>query len=385
MIERKAADRLMQLAQSFKVIAVIGPRQSGKTTLVRAVFPDLPYVSLENPDIRNFALEDPRGFLSTYDQGAVFDEAQRAPELFSYLQQIVDESPQTGRFILTGSHNFLLQQSISQSLAGRVAYQELMPFDFTEIGVDRKPDCDTTMLKGGYPPLFDQPVAHHDWFSNYIRTYIERDVRLIRSITDLIKFERFVRLCAGRIGQLLNISALASETGIDNKTAEAWVAVLEASFVVFRLQPHHRNFNKRLVKMPKLYFVDTGLAAHLLGIRDAEALRWSPFRGALFENQTITELRKIRLHNGTTGGLYFWRDHKGVEIDVLVDNGSRLLPIEIKSSATFHPEFLKALNAWRKLAGTPDATLIYGGDQHQTRSDGTTILPWFNLSRCADA
>lgn len=385
MIQRKAAERIVRLAQSFKVIAVIGPRQSGKTTLVRAVFPHLPYVSLENPDLRNFALEDPRGFLATYDSGAVLDEVQRVPELFSYLQQIVDESPKTGRFILTGSHNFLLQQSISQSLAGRVAYQELMPFDFTEIGVDEQADCDDTMLTGGYPPLFDQPIARQGWFSNYIRTYIERDVRLIRGITDLLKFERFVRLCAGRIGQLLNLSALASETGIDSKTAEAWIAVLEASFVVFRLQPHHRNFNKRLVKMPKLYFVDTGLAAHLLGIHDAEALRWSPFRGALFENQTISELRKMRLHRGTTGGLYFWRDHKGLEIDVLVDNGSRLFPIEIKSGATLHPEFLKALGVWRKLSNTPTAALIYGGNEVQKRSDGTTMLPWFNLSQCADA
>ena len=202
MIDRKASNRLRHLAQSFKVVAVIGPRQSGKTTLVKAVFPHLPYISLENPDVRRFALEDPRGFLSTYNQGAVFDEAQRVPELFSYLQQIVDESPTTGRFILTGSHNFLLQQSISQSLAGRVAYQELMPFDFSEIGMNEASDCDAAMLKGGYPPLFDQPVTVEDWFSNYIRTYIERDVRQIRGITDLIKFDRFVRLCAGRIGQL---------------------------------------------------------------------------------------------------------------------------------------------------------------------------------------
>ena len=380
MIDRKVSNRLRHLAQSFKVVAVIGPRQSGKTTLVKAVFPHLPYISLENPDVRRFALEDTRGFLSTYIQGAVFDEAQRVPELFSYLQHIVDESPTAGRFILTGSHNFLLQQSISQSLAGRVAYQELMPFDFSEIGMNEASDCDAAMLKGGYPPLFDQPVTVEDWFSNYIRTYIERDVRQIRGITDLIKFDRFVRLCAGRIGQLLNASALASEAGIDSKTAEAWVAALEASFIVFRLQPHHRNFNKRLVKMSKLYFVDTGLASHLLGIRTLEEMRWSPFRGALFENQIVTELRKMRIHQGVTGGLYFWRDHKGLEVDLLVDIGKNLHPIEIKSGATLNPEYFKSIVHWRTLAGTEDATLIYGGKQEQKRSDGITVCPWFNLA-----
>ena len=287
MIDRKVSNRLRHLAQSFKVVAVIGPRQSGKTTLVKAVFPHLPYISLENPDVRRFALEDPRDFLSTYNQGAVFDEAQRVTELFSYLQHIVDESPTTGRFILTGSHNVLPQQSISQSLAGRVAYQELMPFDFSEIGMNEASDCDAAMLKGGYPPLFDQPVTVEDWFSKCIRTDIERDVRpnTWHYRPDQIRPLRApVRLCAGRIGQLLNASALASEAGIDSKTAEAWVAVLEASFIVFRLQPHHRNFNKRLVKMSKLYFVDTGFASHLLGIRTLEEMRWSPFRGALFEN-----------------------------------------------------------------------------------------------------
>ena len=381
-IQRSAAERLRRLAQGFKAVAVIGPRQSGKTTLVRQIFQDKPYVSLENPDLRRFALEDPRGFLAQHPSGAILDEIQRAPEIFSYLQQVLDDSDVAGQFILTGSNNFLLQESISQSLAGRVAFQILLPFDSQELQAAglANPTLDEAMLQGGYPPIFDRPVERGDWFANYLRTYVERDVRMIRSVGDLLTFERFVRLCAGRVGQLVNMSALASEAGVDSKTAASWLSVLEASFITFRLQPHFQNFNKRLVKMPKLYFVDTGLAAHLLGIRDAATLSWSPFRGALFENQILTSLRSQRLHNGVEGGMYFWRDHKGLEVDLLIESAGTLRPFEIKSGATVTSEMFSGLKRWQRLAASAEpATLIYGGDRQELRSDGLAAIPWQDI------
>jgi len=378
-IPRHAAPRLARLATQFKAVAVVGPRQSGKTTLLKSQFPDHPYHNLENPDTRRFALEDPRGFLHQCRDGAILDEVQRTPELFSYLQQVLDDSPEPGRVLLSGANNFLLQETVSQSLAGRVAYQELLPFDLEELrGAGQLADtADEAMLQGGYPPLFSQPVGRGDWFGNYIRTYVERDVRMLRGIGNLVTFERFVRLCAGRVGQLLNQSALAAEAGVDAKTAAAWLSVLESSFVVFRLPPHHQNFNKRLVKMPKLYFVDTGLAAHLLGIRDEDTLRWSPFRGALFENLIVTQMRTRRLHSGVAGGMFFWRDHKGLEVDVLLEEHGTLVPWEIKSGATVAPDMMHGLRRWRKLAGIGSrAFLVHGGDARETRSDGMEVLPW---------
>ncbi|MBP7850957.1 MAG: ATP-binding protein, partial [Lentimicrobiaceae bacterium] len=278
LITRIAEKELKSLAGQFKSVAVVGPRQSGKTTLVRMAFPDKAYVSLENPDTRRFAIEDPRGFIATYPNGAILDEIQRAPDIFSYLQQVLDENQGKGRFILTGSNNFLLQENISQSLAGRVGYLYLLPLAINELPGDlpgelpgKRLSANELMHKGFYPSLYreEEQIDVGKYYTNYIRTYIERDVRLIRNVTDLYTFERFLRLCAGRIGQLLNMNSLAVETGVDNKTIGAWLSVLEASFVVFRLQPYHKNFNKRIVKMPKLYFYDTGVASALLGIENA--------------------------------------------------------------------------------------------------------------------
>jgi len=376
MIPRNAKEELLLLASEFKAVAVTGPRQSGKTTLVRAVFPDRPYVSLENPDTRTFALQDPRGFLGQFSEGAIIDEAQRAPELFSYLQQVLDDSPKRGHFILTGSNNFLLQGSISQSLAGRIAYLNLLPFTLNELPPSSVTELNAWMLRGGYPPLYDGSPEPSRWFANYIRTYIERDVRQIKNITDLNTFERFVRLCAGRTGQLLNMNSLALETGVDNKTIASWISVLESSFVVFLLRPHHRNFNKRLVKMPKLYFYDTGLACALLGISEVSNLALHPFRGALFENLVISELLKERLHGGKQGGLYFWRNSVGNEIDLLIEDNNRLFPIEIKSGSTIQPAFFKGISYWEKLSGVQGGAVIYGGDGRQERSNGITVVPW---------
>ena len=304
MIQREAEAEIRALAKQFKAVAIVGPRQSGKTTLVRHIFRDKPYANLENPDLRMYATDDPRGFLSNYPDGAVLDEVQRVPHLFSYLQQILDEKSINGLFVLTGSNNFLLQEQISQSLAGRVGYLNLLPLALSEIN-DYQSNSNQLMFKGGYPVLYNENTDPSKWYANYIRTYIERDVRMVKNITDLITFERFLRLCAGRIGTLLNMSSLAVETGVDVKTISAWISVLETSFVVFRLQPFHENFNKRIVKMPKLYFYDTGLAIALLGIENPRQVELHPYRGHLFENMVIVDFLKKRYNAGKSNNLFF--------------------------------------------------------------------------------
>lgn len=378
MIERIAKKKLQDLAKKFKAIAVTGARQSGKTTLVKQVFKNKPYLSLENPDTRNFAMNDPRGFLQSYPQGAVLDEVQRVPELFSYLQEILDNSKTKGLFILTGSNNFLLQQNISQTLAGRIGYINLLPFSITELYKAKKLPAtdDELMLKGFYPPIYDQKIPPGDWCPNYIRTYIERDVRQIKSITDLIVFERFVRLLAGRTGQELNNSALAVETGVDVKTIQSWIAILESSFIIYLLKPHFKNFNKTIVKRPKVYFYDTALVCSLLGIKNKIQLTTHPTRGSIFEGMVITELLKKRTNRGLQINLYYWRDKTGHEIDLIVDNAGKLLPIEIKSGKTINSEFLKNLVYWNKLSGEKKSVLLYGGELNQKRSTGTEILNW---------
>ncbi|HEY5469057.1 MAG TPA: ATP-binding protein [Bacteroidales bacterium] len=379
MIKREAEAELVNLAKQFKAVAVVGPRQSGKTTLTRKVFSDKPYVSLENPDTRRFALDDPRGFLSQYKTGAVIDEAQRVPELFSYLQQILDEDEKRGKFILTGSNNFLLQESISQSLAGRIAYLYLLPFTLSELAAQKTYELREIIFRGFYPPIYDQPVAADKWYSNYIRTYLERDVRQIKNITDLNAFERFLRLCAGRTGQLLNMNSLSIESGVDNKTIASWIGVLESSFILYRLQPHHRNFNKRIVKMPKIYFYDTGLACALLGIQNAEQLNYHPLFGSLFENFVIGELLKFRYNQAKTNNLYFWRDNTGHEIDLIIENMDKLYPVEIKSGKTITDKFFEGILYWFKMSGEKSGAIVYAGESGQKRSNNIEIFPWNNL------
>lgn len=380
MIKREAESELINLAKQFKAVAVVGPRQSGKTTLTRYVFSDKPYVSLENPDIRQFALDDPRGFLSQYKAGAVIDEIQRAPELFSYLQQILDENKTSGKFILTGSNNFILQKSISQSLAGRIAYLYLLPFTVSELSALEFIELNNLMFRGFYPPLYDQPVEPDKWYPNYIRTYIERDVRQIKNITDLTAFERFLRLCAGRIGQLLNMNSLAIESGVDNKTISSWIGILESSFIVYRLQPHHNNFNKRIVKMPKIYFYDTGLVCALLGIQNHEQLNYHPLFGNLFENFTIGELVKYRYNQAKSYNLYFWRDNTGHEIDIIIDNLDKLYPVEIKSGKTITDKFFEGIQWWFKISGEKKGAIVYSGETYQKRSNNIKIIPWNKLN-----
>ena len=376
MIKRDAEKEIRNLAKQFKAIAVIGPRQAGKTTLVRFVFGNKPYINLENPDKQHFATEDPRGFLNNYPEGAIFDEVQRVPELFSYLQQVLDEDKTKGKFILTGSNNFLLQESISQSLAGRIAYLYLLPFTMSELKSDKPYDLTTQLLKGFYPPIYDQDISFEKWYPNYIRTYIERDVRQIKNITNLNTFSRFLRLCAGRTGQLLNMSNLALETGVDNKTIDSWLGILENSFIIFRLYPHHRNFNKRVVKMPKLYFYDTGLVCALMGIHDNQQLNLHPLYGNIFETYVVSELKKNIFNNGINMNLFFWRDNIGHEIDILIEKGNSLFPVEIKSGQTITNDFFKTVEYWKKLSKTETGTVIYSGDSMQTGSNNIRVIPW---------
>lgn len=375
MIQREAEAEIRALAKQFKAVAIVGPRQSGKTTLVRHIFRDKPYANLENPDLRMYATDDPRGFLSNYPDGAVLDEVQRVPHLFSYLQQILDEKSINGLFVLTGSNNFLLQKQISQSLAGRVGYLNLLPLALSEIN-DYQSNSNQLMFKGGYPVLYNENTDPSKWYANYIRTYIERDVRMVKNITDLITFERFLRLCAGRIGTLLNMSSLAVETGVDVKTISAWISVLETSFVVFRLQPFHENFNKRIVKMPKLYFYDTGLAIALLGIENPGQVELHPYRGHLFENMVIVDFLKKRYNAGKSNNLFFWRDNVGNEIDLLIESGTRPVPVEIKSGQTVTNDYFKGILFWNKISQTEGGYVLYNGDMVQKRSNGITIVPF---------
>jgi len=377
-ILRESTQYLIELSRQFKAVAVIGPRQSGKTTLVRSTFLTKPYANLENPETRRFAIEDPKGFLASYPDGAVLDEIQRVPELFSWLQVVLDEHPNPGMFILTGSNNFLLEEKISQSLAGRVGYLHLLPLSIREIG-ELEINMNALLYKGGYPGVFDMPGGAKHFYPNYIRTYVERDVRQLKNISDLYTFERFVRLCAGRVGQLLNLSNLAVECGIDGKTAASWLGVLEASFVVFRLYPWHENFNKRIVKMPKLYFYDTGLVSSLLGIEYASQWEYHPLRGAIFENLVILEHQKRMFNSGQRGKLYFWRDSNGNEVDLIIDSGGIKKAVEIKSGQTIHPDFFKGIGYWNKISGSTGGSIIYGGMDKQVRSDGIEVNTIYSI------
>jgi hypothetical protein len=383
MIPREAETTLRHLAEGYPVLAITGPRQSGKTTLARAVFASHAYVSLENPEQREFAQTDPRGFLASRAEGVVIDEAQRSPELFAWLQGVVDEEPRPGRFVLTGSSQFGLLSGISQSLAGRVALLNLLPFTSTELSGAGllAASLDEVLFTGSYPPIFDRRLEPGGWYGNYVQTYLERDVRQLINVRDLTQFQRFLRLCAGRTGQLLNLSALGDETGVSHNTVRDWISVLEASFVVHRLPPYHRNFNKRLVKTPKLYFLDSGLAAWLLGIESPAQLATHPLRGALFETWVVAELLKKRLNSGRPSNLSFWRDRSGHEVDVVLEAGGEPVPLEIKSGATITRDALRGLEQWRQISGRAGhACLVYGGGEAQTRRD-VRIVPWREIGQ----
>lgn len=387
MISRSSANTLKKLAKGYPVIAITGPRQSGKTTLARFIFKHKPYVSLEDPDQMEFANEDPRGFLASYPDGAVLDEAQRCPSLFSYIQGIVDQNKRPGLFVLTGSQQFGLISRITQSLAGRVGLLHLLPFSLGELktGNIMPEGLNELLLKGFYPPVYAQNLSPSSWYANYVFTYIERDVRQIVSVRDLSVFQRFVRMCAARTGQILNLSGLANDCGITHNTARAWLSVLEASYIVFLLRPHHRNFRKRLIKTPKLYFYDTGLAAWLLGINDSKQMLIHAMRGPLFESMVVGELLKGRYNRGLASHLHFWRDNAGNEVDVLVEKADALIPIEIKSGQTVTKDYFTGINKWLAIANAAAGSpyVIYGGNDSHKRS-GTDILSWHDIIRLSE-
>jgi hypothetical protein len=389
---------LRRAARQYPIVTLTGPRQSGKTTLAKAAFPGHAYASLEDPDQREFATADPHGFLAQFRERVILDEVQRVPQLFSYIQTAVDRETTNGRYILTGSQSFLLMRNVSQSLAGRAAILHLLPFAWSELQ-GRQPlslktlgrvtpsraaaktlDLMDVLFTGFYPAIHDRGLAPQDWLANYYRTYVERDVRELLNVGDLEAFGRFVRLCAGRNGQLLNLSSLATDCGISQPTARRWISVLEASFLVLLLRPHHRNFRKRLVKSPKLYFLDTGLLAYLLRIRSPDELRTHSSRGAIFESFVISELAKNAIHRGEEPSLTFWRDSVGHEVDVILDRGPELVPVEIKSGETLAEDAFAGLRYWLGLAETPDApaALIYGGPDSFRRS-GVVATSWADL------
>jgi hypothetical protein len=384
-IPRDVAPHLLALCRSFPVVTITGPRQSGKTTLCRQLFPEKAYVSLEALDQRAFAATDPRGFLGGYPEGAVIDEVQRVPDLLSYLQVEVDERPAAGRFILTGSANLALLQSVSQSLAGRTGLVTLLPCSRPEY--ERFPGAPSSpweqVWRGGFPAVPDRAIAPPDWFETYVATYVERDVRQITNVVDLSAFQTFLGLIAGRVGQLLNLSQLGADSGVRHNTARAWLSVLEASYVAFRLHPFHANVRKRLVRAPKTYFYDPGLACYLLGIRSPGQLETHPLRGALFENYVVCEILKATLNAGRRPRLSFYRDHQGHEVDLLVERGDSGAAVEVKSGQTITDEFFAGLEWLAAQDLGPDrprleAFLVYAGPERQRRRQGE-VLPWSGL------
>lgn len=383
MIKRAAESRLRKLAATFRSVAVIGPRQSGKTTLCRLVFPHKPYVSLENPDTLEYAKTDPRSFLSQYKNGAILDEVQKAPQLFSYLQQVLDETKKRGLFILTGSNNFLLQENIIQTLSGRIAYQQLLPLSFRELRDSKKMKASYAwhIVHGGYPEVIARKIDPADWYPGYLSTYVERDVRQLKNITNLSQFTKLLRLCAGRTGHILNMTSLANDCGLDQKTIQSWLAILQSSFIIYLLKPYHNNFNKRIIKSPKLYFYDTGIACSLLGINNPKQVVIHAAKGPLFENMIISELLKERMNSGRPDNLYYWRDKTGNEVDIVADQAGKLTVIELKAGETISSDYFKGLDYFTSLhKKTSAALVVYGGSETQKRANNVTISPWNDLT-----
>ncbi len=381
MILRESATIIGILRKQFPVITLTGPRQSGKTTLLKSLYKDIPYASLEDIDVRNAAVSDPRGFLSNFPEGAVLDEIQRTPELFSYIQTIVDTNKEI-HFVLSGSQNFLLLETISQTLAGRAAVLKLLPFSISELQNEKlvPNSYEELIFTGMYPGIYDRRIDPEYFYPSYIGTYIERDVRQIRNIENLNSFSNFLQLCAGRTGQVVNLNSLATDAGISPNTVKSWLSILEASFIIYFLQPYYKNYNKRIIKSPKLYFYDTGLVCSLLGLRSAKQVKTFHSKGALFENLIITDLIKSRLHKGENPKFYYWQNKTKQEIDLVIDKPDGPVPYEIKSGMTMNENYFTHLKYWQKLSGekTENLNVIYGGDTSLSTSIGNYIS-WKNI------
>lgn len=424
MIKRHLGDYIKSVSKKYPVVTIVGPRQSGKSTLARAAFAEYDYVSLEEPDRREFALKDPRGFFKRFNGPLIIDEVQRAPELLSYIQGMVDEPGSARNFVLTGSHQLLLLEKISQSLAGRTVITKLLPFSLRELegrppgqtlefgtyaaaekpenhaakktgkmvktaktaligGPAEKKDIEYYMFTGGYPRIYDRGLDAGEWLQQYYTTYVERDVRSIINVSQLDLFDRFVRLLAARAGSILNLSSLAADCGISQPTARSWLSVLQACFICFTISPHFKNFNKRLIKTPKIYFYDTGLLCYLLKVRGPLDLFEHSMRGAIFENWVISERMKSAFNLGKEHPFYYWRDTKGHEVDLVADTGETLYPIEIKSARTFNADFIKNLKYLNELQGAdktgqPPGECVYTGPEI-FEFDGYLIRPWFEM------
>lgn len=379
MFDRALEDKILNSSERYRVVALVGPRQSGKTTLAKKIFPQHAYFSLENPDTRLRAVSDPRSFLSNLPERSILDEVQNTPELFSYIQEIVDDKTNSHRFVLTGSNSFQLNEKISQSLAGRIRIFTVLPLTMRELPASMiSPNVNDLLLKGLYPRIYDEDLDATEWFEGYYQTYLQKDVKAIANVADMNQFDRFVRLCAGRASCLTDYNAVASEVGVSQPTAVRWSSILESSFITFRLAPHFNNFGKRLIKSPKLYFFDTGLLCQLLRIRTAEQIESHPLRGAIFENLIVAECLKTFFNAGIEPPLYFWRDQHGHEIDLIVERGHQLIPVEIKSGATFHADWLKNLEWFSKLQPGVNGFLVYGGSATFAHK-GVTAIPWNNL------
>ena len=380
LIKREIEAHMLDAATEYPVIAVVGPRQSGKTTLVQMAFPNHKYISLEDFDLRELALADPRRFLAEYpsDAGIILDEIQNAPQLLSYIQTIVDREKKKGSFIVTGSQNILVHEAISQTLAGRIAILTLLPLSVSELETaGLLPDkIETAVWKGAYPQVYAENAVPSRLYSNYILTYVERDVRQMRQITDLETFQRFIRLCAGRIGQVVNLESLGNDCGVNHSTIKAWLSVLEASYITFSLYPYYKNFGRRLVKSPKIYFVDTGLACSLLNIKSEQELDNHYLRGGLVESFILSDLRKQRFNLEQQPNIYFWRDYTGNEIDCVLDQ-IHPIPVEIKAGKTVAKDFFKGLERWQEWTQLPEEKryVIYGGSENQNWPQAT-VLGW---------
>lgn len=379
MISRQIQDVLIELNNSFPIVTITGPRQSGKTTLAKLTFPDKEYVSLEDLDTRSFAETDPRGFLTEYSEGAIFDEVQRVPSLLSYLQTFIDEDGKNGKFILTGSNHFEYFQSISQSLAGRTGILKLLPLSYREIYGEEKIEANDVLYNGFYPRIFKQNIKPAHFLSAYVQTYVQRDVRTLLNIKNLTQFHQFLKLCAGRTGQIINATSMGNDLGVTNKTVMQWLSVLEASFLVFFLPPFHKNFNKRIIKSPKLYFQDVGLACHLLGIENSRQLQTHPLKGELFETFIVGEFLKQRYNQGKESNLYYFRDNTGNEVDLILETGSGLTPVEIKSGKTVNRQFFKGLDYFKKLSGEVERSVLVTGGDIKRKQQGHHVFGYSDI------